>query len=49
METLYDIVIIIVDGLTKYAKFILYNSIITIEWLTYLLSRDVFANYNILR
>ena len=46
--TLYDIILIIVEELIKYAKFISYNSIITIELLIYLLIGEVFTNYEVL-
>ena len=47
IRTLYDIIIIIINNLIKYVKFVFYQLIIIIKQLTHLLIREVFTNYEI--
>ena len=47
IKTLYDMIAIIVNELIKYVKFVLYQFTITIKQLTYLLIKEIFANYNV--
>ena len=47
IEVLYNIIIIVINLLTKYAKFVLYKSTITSKQLRYLLIKKIFTNHEI--
>jgi hypothetical protein len=45
----YDLILIVIDRLTKYAYFIFYKKDLTAEELVYTFNRNIIANYGILK
>jgi hypothetical protein len=49
MEITYNLILVVIDRLIKYAYFIPYKEGLTVEKLIYIFNRNIITNYGILK